>query len=183
MIGALLRAGLARFERRWDYDAGHMRRILAADRSAGLKLAMATGFLNHDFGLPAEIAFAARLRSTRAADCGPCLRLGLAMAAAAGVLPAPLRPALLDAPPPPHDRSDIALAIRYADAVLAGTADAPDLAAEAAARFGPRGQAGLAVAVLAGQTFPLLKRGMGEAASCAPVLQEVAAKEDAHAGF
>ncbi|MFC3230631.1 hypothetical protein ACFOGJ_25510 [Marinibaculum pumilum] len=181
MIGAVLRAGLDRFERRWNYDAGYMRRILAADRRAGLKLALATGFMNHDFGLPAEVAFAARLRSTRAADCGPCLRLGLAMAAAAGVPAALLRPALQDGAPPPDDRSDIALAIGYTDAVLAGSADAPGFAAEAAARFGPRGQAGLAVAVLAGQTFPLLKRGMGEAASCAPVLRELAAMEDADA--
>jgi hypothetical protein len=180
MIRTMLKKGLGRFERRYGYDAAYMHEIVDADTGAGVRLMMAMGFLNHDFGVPADMVFAAKIRSALRADCGPCLRLVADIAREAGVGPETLLPALGHG----DAGGDVGLAIRYADAVLDNGLELAELADEIRTRFGERARAGLAVAILSGQFYPLLKRAMGHAATCEPVvralLAEHAAKEKAH---
>ena len=51
----------------------------------------------------------------------------------------------------------------------------PEIVAEVRTLFGERAATGLAAAVVAGQFYPLLKRGMGHNAACEPVLTRLLA--------
>lgn len=84
MIRRILSHVLRRVERRYGYDASYMREIVDADVGAGIRLMLATGYLSHRAGLSPDCYFAAKIRSARSADCGPCLALVIAMAEEAG---------------------------------------------------------------------------------------------------
>ncbi|MVA98172.1 hypothetical protein GN330_13055 [Nitratireductor sp. CAU 1489] len=171
MIKALLRRLIDSFERKYDYDSGYMREIVTADTAAGFKLMLASQFLTHDFGAPKQAYHAAKIRSAMRADCGPCLGLAAAMAQEDGADRDTVLAAL------GHGEADatVALAVRLADGVCDNAVDLPETVAKIRARFGERAAAGLAVAVMAGQFYPLLKRGMGQAAACEPVLTRLLA--------
>ncbi|QDZ02129.1 hypothetical protein FQ775_18045 [Nitratireductor mangrovi] len=171
MMKALLKRMIARFERQYGYDATYMRELVDEDTAGGFKLMLATLFLSHDFGAPKALYYAAKVRSTMRADCGPCLRLAIAMAEEAGISRERLLPVVGYGRPDP----DMALAIKLADAVAENAPELTEISAEAKARFGARAAAGLAAATLAGQFYPLLKRGMGHAATCEPVVQALVA--------
>lgn len=173
MIKHLLTSALERFGRRYDYDTRYSQELVALDTGGGLKLALASPFLLHRFGAPKEIYFAAKLRSCMRADCGPCLGLVAAMAREAGVGTDTVLSALGKGIPSP----DVALALRFADAVLDKAPDLPEVIREVRARFGERAHAGLAAAIVAGQFYPLLKRGLGHGASCTPVVQDLLAAQ------
>lgn len=166
MIRRWLKAALEKFGRRYDYDTTYMKELVDLDTGGGVKLALASPFLLHRFGAPKEAYFAAKLRSTMRADCGPCLQLVAKMAQEAGVGADTLLPALGKGQGSP----EVALAVRFADAVIDDAADLPEVMEAVRARFGKQAQAGLATAVVAGQFYPLLKRGLGHAQSCAPVM-------------
>lgn len=165
MIRKLLRRALRQFEKRYGYDARYMHEIIAADVGGALRMGMATKFLEHRFDTPRDAYFAAKLRSVGNADCGPCLALVIRMAEEAGVGVDTIAAALGAGEGSP----DVELAIRYADAVAANTADLVEVVAEARERFGAGGLPGLATAVVAGQFYPVLKRGMGHGSACEPV--------------
>lgn len=166
MIKRWLKAVIRKFERRYDYDARYMKELVDLDTGGGVKLALASPFLLHRFGAPKEVYFAAKLRSVMRADCGPCLQLVTRMAQEAGVGTDTLLPVLGKGAGSP----EVSLALRFADAVIDDAPELPEVTEAVRARFGERGQAGLAAAVVAGHFYPLLKRGLGHAQSCAPVM-------------
>ncbi|MBW8639329.1 hypothetical protein K1W69_19195 [Hoeflea sp. WL0058] len=181
MIRRFLDRSISRFSNHYDYDASYMREILDESTAAGLQLAMSSALLQGDFGVSKEAFYAAKIRSVMRADCGPCLRLAMTMAEESGLSPDAVLPALGHGEP----TEDAALAIRFADAVLDNSADLAETVEEARKRFGERARIGLAVAVLAGQFYPLLKRGMGHAATCESIVRDYIAsntrEEFAHA--
>ncbi len=181
MIRRFLDKSISRFSNHYDYDASYMREILDESTAAGFQLAMSTAFLQRDFGVSKEAFYAAKIRSVMRADCGPCLRLAMTMAQESGLSPDAILPALGHG----EASEDAALAIRFTDAVLDNSADLAETVEEARKRFGDRARIGLAVAVLAGQFYPLLKRGMGHAATCEPIVRDYIAsntrEEFAHA--
>lgn len=166
MIKRWLKSMIRTFERRYDYDAAYMKALVALDTGGAMKLALASPFLLHRFGAPKDAYFAAKLRSVMRADCGPCLQLVARMAQEAGVGSATLLPALGKG----TGSTEVMLAVRFADAVIDDAPDLPEVMEAVRARFGKEGQAGLAAAVVAGHFYPLLKRGLGHARSCAPVM-------------
>lgn len=166
MIKRWLKSVIDRFGRRYDYDARYMKELVNLDTAGAMKLAMVSPFLLHRFDAPKELYFAAKLRSVMRADCGPCLQLVTKMAQEAGVGTDTLLPALGKGAASP----EVALALRFADAVIEDAPDLPEVMKEVRARFGEGVQAGLAAAVVAGHFYPLLKRGLGHAQSCAPVM-------------
>jgi len=168
MIRRILSHALRRFERRYWYDASYMREIVDADLGAGIQLMLATGYLSHRAGVSPDCYFAAKIRSARSADCGPCLALVIAMAEEAGVAPSTILAALGEG----DGDAPVELAVAYADAVLTNAPELPALVADVRAAFGARGLAGLASAVVGGQFYPTLKRGMGHATACAPVVRD-----------
>ncbi|WP_018237187.1 hypothetical protein [Ensifer sp. BR816] len=168
MIKRLLSTLLKRFERRYDYNAAYLRELIGADPRGGVLLMLATQYLARDFGLTPDVYFAAKLRSTMRADCGPCLDLALKLADENGANRRVMAAALDHGNAP----ADAALAIAFADAVLDNAPGLAEIAEAVRKRFGERGRAGLATAVVAGQFYPLLKRGLGHAAICSPVKRD-----------
>lgn len=173
MIAALLKCTFRSFGRRYDYDTAYLQALVDTDTSGALKLALASPFTGHRFGLAAEPYFAARITAARQTDCGSCLRLAIQMACEEGVMPAAIDAMLGDgartAPP------DMALARHYAEAVLANDPGLHEIIGACEARWGKAGLAGLAAATVSGAFYPLLKRGLGHGDSCEPVLSWLAA--------
>lgn len=172
MLRALLKTVFAAFGRRYDYDTRYMREIADLDVAGALRLAMISPFTTYRFGLPAEVYHAAKVVAVRHADCGPCLRLAVRMAAEEGVSSQHLAALLAGSPDVPER---MALAARYAEAVAGNLPKQLDLVEECRSHWGDRGVAGLAAAVVSGMVYPTLKRGMGYGAACAPVLAELRA--------
>lgn len=166
MLRAFLKRQFRRFGRRWDYDVGYMCDLVDLDTAGAFKLGFVSGFTDHRFGLGPRPCFAAKIIAARSADCGSCLRLVITMAVEAGV-PAGVVEAMLT-----HGAGvpgDMALAMRYAGAVLANDPDLPGIIAACERQWGRQGVAGLAAAVVSGSFYPVLKRGLGHGNSCAPV--------------
>lgn len=173
MIKSYLKKNTAKFEAHYGYDASYLRDIIEADTKAGVLLGVTMNFLRQDFGAPAELIAAAKLRSTLRADCGPCLRLNISIAEEKGVSRDAIRTAL-----GASDRSEgAALGARFADAVLDNSPELPELSDVIKCRFGASALYGLAIAVNAGQFYPMLKRAMGHAATCEPVVREYLGQE------
>lgn len=168
MIGTYLKRQFARFGTRYAYDTRYMVDLVDTDQRGALKLVFASFFTQHRFGLPSAPYYAAKVVATRHADCGSCLRLAIDMAVEHGVSLASLRLILSDedvAAP-----ADLALAARYARAVLDNAADLPSIIDQCVGRWGRGGVAGLAAAVTSGQFYPIFKRGLGHGNACMPVM-------------
>lgn len=174
MLASVLKRRLAAFGERFDYDTSYLTELADLDPGGAAKLAMVSAFTGHRFGLPPAPYYAAKAVAAKSADCGPCLELAVAMATEAGVDRADLARILTgrrDAAP-----DGMALAARYADAVLANGDDLADLLAECETRWGRRGVAGLSAAVVSGLFYPMLKRGLGHGLACQPVIATLAAE-------
>ncbi len=80
------------FERKWGYDCGFLREILA---KAGIGALLPFNALEkvsaYRRDVPAAVYYAAKVTAAVAADCGPCAQLAISMAEAAGVDGATLR--------------------------------------------------------------------------------------------
>lgn len=176
MLAWYLKKELAKFGARYDYDTTYVRQLVDLDTAGGLKLSLVSLFTSHRFGLPTEPYCAAGIIAVRAADCGSCLRLAIRKAEEAGVSRENIRALLAEAggevPP------DMALAARYARAVLDNRPELPEIIAECEARWGRNGVAGLAAAVVSGIFYPTLKRGLGHGNACEPVLAWLRAETD-----
>ncbi len=175
MLKAFLKRQLDRFGRRWDYDVGYMRALVDLDTGGAVRLGFVSGFTDHRFGLDARPYFAAKITATRTADCGSCLRLVIGMATEAGVPAGAIAAMLTHGAGVP---GDMALAARYARAVLDNDPELPTIIAACERQWGRGGVAGLAAAVVSGSFYPVLKRGLGHGNACEPVLAWL--KEGAH---
>ena len=180
MIGRTLKRSFARFGSRYGYDTSYLQELVDTDRNGALKLALASSFTRHRFGLPAAPYFAARIVATRHADCGSCLKLAIDMAAEAGVPLQDIRRLLVG--PEEETPIEMRLAARYARAVSENDPALPELIEECIRCWGKRGIAGLAAAVTGGQFYPLLKRGLGQGSACTPVLAWLRTTEAAPTG-
>lgn len=163
MLIRLFQIMARRFGKRYNYDASYMEALAAAKPTAFVKLAMLTAFTQDRFGLPAAPYFAAKFIAARIAGCGPCAMLVVNMAEEAGVTRAQLASI---ARPGPADHG-MRLAADYAAGVLKGSPELESLNDKVVETFGEKGRMGLAAAIASGQFFPIFKRGMGAATSCA----------------
>lgn len=165
MFRKFARKQLDNFERRWHYDASYMREVLD-EGGVGALLPMQAlqklGAYRKD--VSPEVYFAAGLAATRAADCGPCMQLGVRMAEAQGVPAQTLRAIVAgdrDAMP-----GDVRLAYDLACATAARDASCTDLSHQARERWGARGLMSLAYAMVAGQSYPTIKYALGHGHAC-----------------
>lgn len=166
MVRWLLNGVLRRFGRRYRYDTDYLQRLVAADPSAGLKVALAQAMFQHRRHIPPPVYYAAKLRATLAEDCGPCVQLVVDMAleegVAADVLEALVRGDLAGLDP------DTALAARYADQALRRE-NVGELAAAIEQRWGREALPSLALALAAGRFYPTLKYALGAGQACGRV--------------
>lgn len=165
MFTRFVRRQLERFERRWQYDASYMREVLD-EGGIGALLPMQTlqklGAYRKD--VSPEVHYAAGLAATRAADCGPCMQLGVRMAEAQGVSSEVLRAIVAG------DRqamsADVRLAYDLACATASRDASCTELSRQARRRWGARGLMSLAYAMVLGQSYPTIKYALGHGHAC-----------------
>jgi hypothetical protein len=166
MLKWLIRRRLAAFERANDYDASYVREMLDIDPRAALKLnkLLPLSFYRR---LPFAPWYAAKLVVLLHEDCGPCTQLMVSFAERDGVPPQVIRAVLAG-----DERSlsaEVALAVRFARAVLAREPELPGLKEEVVARFGRRGHLSLAFAIVSARLIPTLKYAMGHGQACSRV--------------
>ena len=168
MLRWLLRRRIAAFGRAFDYDVTYMQEMLDIDPEAARRFGRLIGLSRYRRGIPAAPWHAAHIRAALHEDCGPCVQLSVTMAERRGVPAAVLRAAFtgdLAAMPP-----DVALACRFADAILRRDQETDALRAQVLAQWGRRGLLSLSLTTLAARTFPALKFALGHAHSCSRVV-------------
>ena len=168
MIRWLLRKGIDKFERDWNYDASYMRDMIdASPRAAWLfSRAVAIGKFRRD--VPLDAWCAAAITAVRHEDCGPCTQLGVTMAERSGVAPEVLRAILSD--DPDAMPGDVALAWKFTKATLAHDAAADRLRDEIVARWGRRALVSLAFAITASRLYPTVKYALGHGKACTRIV-------------
>jgi hypothetical protein len=174
MITGMLKKQFAGFGDRYGYDTTYLREMADLDSGGAFRLGLVSKFTSHQFGLPAEPYFAAKVTAAKWADCGSCLRLSIAMAVEAGVKRDDLVAMLVG--PDEAVPDDMALAARYAQAAIDNAPELPEIIAECEERWGRRGIAGLAAGMISGVFYPLFKRGVGYGNVCEPVIAELKAE-------
>jgi alkylhydroperoxidase family enzyme len=167
MLKAIIKRKLAGEERRLGGSLDYVRHILDTSFGAFLRFTWVLPLNEYRRALPADAYFVARLAATRDADCGTCLQIEANLARRAGV-PADVVRAAVDGRPDalPRPLQDVH---RLAEAVVRATYDEDGLREELRARFGERGLVELALAIASCRVFPVVKRTLGYAKSCAHV--------------
>lgn len=168
MLKALLSRQIDKLERRWNYDAGYMRRMLRASPATFLKFGFIAAAVDRK-AAPMEALAAAGLVGTLAEDCGPCTQISVDMAAAGGVRPEILRAILAGDEAGMGEAA--ALAWRFARASLARDMLAAEpLRDEILRRWGERGLVAIALSLTTGRMYPTVKYALGYGESCAKVV-------------
>ncbi len=165
---------LRRFSRRYEYDVTYLQEMAHVAPGAFFSYLLTAPLTRYRKAAPKDAYYTAKLVATRRFDCGPCLRLVVNMAREAGVDESTLRSVLGGNEEQVSD--GVRLAMRYANAVIdQSAAELAELGETVASRWGQAAVTDLALAVAFGAFFPTMKRGLGYAQSCEPVLQELAA--------
>jgi len=163
MLKWFLRRRTAAFERRWNYDAGYIHRIIEADPAAALAFAKVMGIADYRRGVPLAPYSAAAILAVMNEDCGPCTQLAIDKAERGGVAPEILRSLTLrdfDALP-----EEVALAARFTESTLHHL-DTKSLRREIIRRWGETGLISLAYAITSSRLFPTLKYALGHGHAC-----------------
>lgn len=170
MLKALLSRNIDSFERTWNYDAGYMRDLLDLSPWAMIRFGLATA-LGHRREAPPAAMAAAGLVGTLAEDCGPCVQIGVDIAARGGV-PASVLRAIL-AGDEAGMGPDAALAYNFARASLARDLERADpLRDEVVRRWGRKGLVALGLALTTARMYPTLKYALGHGRACSRVVVE-----------
>lgn len=180
MLKWFLRRWIDKFERTWNYDAGYMRELIDADPRAMLTFGKVQALNKYHKDVPLAAWCAAGIVAVMAEDCGPCTQLGIDMAQHEGVDPAVLGAVVArDYAAMPYE---VALTVRFTEAMLRHAPQADDLREEVLRQFGKRGLISLAFAMVSARTYPTLKYAMGHGRACTrltvggetrPVLREM----------
>lgn len=168
MLKWFVKKQLEAFARKWNYDTGYMREIVD---EAGVDAVMPMQALqklgSFRGGVPLATYYAAGLTSSKHADCGPCLQLGVSMAEAEGLDPEILRAILRE-----DDTAlskETRLGVEIARSTIARDGSGEEARAEVLRRWGRRGLAALGYAIVAGQAFPTFKYAIGHGHACVRV--------------
>jgi hypothetical protein len=155
---------LEKFGERWGYDTSYMREIVD---EAGVKAVMpmqALGKLGSYRKAPLDAYYGAALTAGKAADCGPCLQLGVKMAEVAGVKPQTVR-AIVE-----RDYAQLSkealLGVELAMGTIARDGSGEEARAEILRRWGREGLVSLAYAIVAAQAYPAFKYAIGHGHAC-----------------
>lgn len=179
MLKWMFHRQLRAFERKHHYDASYMHEVVEIDTGAFLRFGFATSLGSYRKDVPGDAYYAAALTSSMHADCGPCTQLGVEIALAEGVA-APTLAAIV-AGDDAAMSSEVALAARFARAVLAHDPDADACREEITRRWGARALLSLSYAIMAAQLYPTLKYALGHGKACSRVVVGDAVLTPAHA--
>jgi hypothetical protein len=168
MLSWLIKKSLAAFERRWNYDTAYARDVVdKAGPGAVLPMNGLQKLAGYRRDIPADVYYVGTLVAGKAADCGPCLQLGVTMATAAGVAASTIRAALSDdrdaLPEHTHAAYDLAKAVIARD----GSGDAAR--EEIVRRYGWRALMSLAYGMVVAEAYPTIKYVIGYGHACVRV--------------
>jgi hypothetical protein len=168
MLKQLLKNKLAAFGRTWNYDTSYMTEIVDKAGVGALQPMSALQRLsNYRRDVPLNVYYGAVLTAGRAADCGPCLQLGITMAERAGVAPELIRNVLredLAALP-----EDVRLGVELAKGTIARDGSGEAARAEIVRRWGMRALVSIAYGLIAAQAYPTFKYAIGHGHACVRV--------------
>jgi hypothetical protein len=170
MRNYFVRRIVQRVGRRNDYDPSYLLYLLDEAPKAFWKFMRATAMSRHREQAPVEAVLTVRLLATMTEDCGPCTQLLAHHAREAKMATEQIEAVLtrnLAAMNPV-----VALAHRYADAVLNRHPDAGDVREEVRGRWGNKGLIDLAMSMQGARLYPMIKIALGYAAECRRVILE-----------
>lgn len=155
------------FGRAFDYDVSYMLAMLDTSPRAFNTFGKVTAMANHGEVVEPAPLYAAKLVGTVGEDCGPCTQLVAEKARRDGV-PVDQIAAVLKGDASAMSE-DVALAWRFAGAVLAASPDLDDLRETVRRRWGDKGVIDLTFALQGSRLYPMVKLGLGFAQECRQV--------------
>lgn len=165
MLKWFVKRQLESFGRRWGYDTSYVREIVDDAGVSAVMPLQALGKLGaYRKNVPLDAYYGAALTAGKAADCGPCLQLGVSMAEAAGVDGRTIR-AILDGAYAELSK-DALLGIELALGTVARDASGEEARKEILRRWGRAGLVSLAYAIVAAQAYPAFKYAIGHGNAC-----------------
>ena len=165
MLKWLVKKQLDGFAGRWGYDTGYVREIVDEAGVGAVMPLQALGKLGaYRKNVPLETYYGAALTAGKAADCGPCLQLGVAMAEDAGVS-APTIRAILESDYSKLSKETL-LGVELALGTIARDASGDEARGEILRRWGRKGLVSLAYAIVGAQAYPTFKYAIGHGRAC-----------------
>ena len=167
MLRAFVLNQIDKTERAMDEPLDYLRDMVRASLRQFLTFAFRSPIAWHRRTMPAAPYHVARLVAVRHEDCGTCVRTVVNLGLADGVPRETMRAALegrID------DLQDgVADAYRFATAVVEATGDEGQYRDRLVERFGKEALVELALGIAGAQVYPVTKRALGHATSCALV--------------
>lgn len=164
---------LSGFAKSYDYDVGYLEHMAEVSPGAFYRYLLCAPFTSYRKKAPGQAYLVAKMVATKHFDCGPCLRLVINMGREAKledrIIHAVLEGDESELP------EDLTIAMRFANAVVdRNVAELADIETQIVERWGEGALTEFAVAVAFAAFYPILKRGLGHAHSCEPVMHELA---------
>lgn len=167
MIRNLILRRLDKEECSLGESVDYVRHILRTSLPAFFKFALFTPLSQHRRKLPPTPYRVARIVATQDEDCGTCVQIEVNLARRDGVpaevIHAVLKGSLEDLTP------ELADVYRFAKAVVEASGEEEELRQRIRERYGEEGLVELALGIAAARVFPVTKRALGYATSCALV--------------
>ena len=164
MIKSMLKAGFAKFGRRYNYDTSYYAHITDVSTSAALRISCLP-FISQFHGTEdaTELWAGAIIASSLEGDCGPCVQLVIDMAREANVsgdlIARCLEGQSLEA-------GDVGLGFRFAQAAISDDPALDDLRNEIENRLGAKALVAASFAAATGRVYPVIKRSLGHGKAC-----------------
>jgi alkylhydroperoxidase family enzyme len=167
MIRRLILKRLDIEERALGESLDYVRHIVRTSLPAFFKFALFTPLSQHRRKLPLAPYHVARIVATQDEDCGTCVQIEVNLARKDGVPAEHIRAVLNNRPEalPP----ELAEVYRFAKAVVEASGGDNDLRQRLRQRYGDEGLVEMALGIAAARVFPVTKRALGYATSCALV--------------
>lgn len=171
MLKTLISSKLASEERRLGASLDYLRKILDTSLGAFFKFAKIMPLATYRKELPVEAYYVARLVATRDEDCGTCVQIEVNLARQEGVRREVVQ-AVLDRRVDDLDES-LGTVYRFTEGVVEASGQEEELRPRLVELYGDQGLVELALAIASCRVFPVTKRALGYAKSCALVTVEV----------
>ena len=170
MIRWLILMRLDAAEKKIGISLDYLREILHAAPTVFFKFMKLKPLAAHHRVLPDNVLHVARIVATRQYDCGDCVQMALNFARQQGMPQDTLQAVI-------NENIDLLEeelfeAYRFAESVASGTHEEAEWRERICQRFGNEGVIELSLATAIAGVFPIMKRGMGYATSCANLVEE-----------
>lgn len=163
---------LSGFSEKYGYDVGYIENMADVSPGAFYRYLLCTPMSQYRNTAPLRPYMVAKMVATKHFDCGPCLNLCINMSREAKLDDETIFAVLTGNTESLTE--DDALAMRYANAVVeqdGATLKSAEI--EIVQRWGEAALIDFAISVAFAAFYPILRRGLGHAHSCEPVMKEL----------